>query len=486
LAQLRLQLFDTEQGLERMVEATQTLAPQMNQLPGGLRDALAASLVALQGALARLGVPEPMAALERTRVTLIEEARHARDDLEAVKPELLRIGIGGAQVANAMRAVNKLVEQSRAPAGAADQPASPSAPAQAAPKPAQPPGLHPTTTLGLQAVLAAGLAMLICGLLHLDHPNWTYWTAFIVVAGSVGESLRKLGFRVVGTVLGALIGTLLAVILPPNTLLVFGLITLLVFGLMMLFLFAALYTRVINYAWMVFWIVLFVALMYKLEGTPPAVVLIERPLNTLIGAVVAALVVWYVFPIRAGERFRQALAQYVTALDGYLAALGSAANQPAGLEAVELQLSSAYEGMAQTFPAVALEYNPLAQARGPLTAQTTVVTALQHDALRLADTVTEDEGAVDEGAIRFLQSGQAIIHANIDSLKQVLNHQPAQPFRPLADGVEPVHALPALAGAASPRRAEQMQAISYLGRINQSVIALAEEFGAQPTRRSGS
>jgi uncharacterized membrane protein YccC len=474
LAQVRLQLFDTEQGLQRMVEATQTLAPQMNQLPGGLRDALAASLAALKDALARLGAPEPMAALERTRATLVEEARHARDDLEAVKPELLRIGIGGAQVVRAMQAVHELVEQSRAPAGAAGQPAPPSAPAQAAPRSAQPPGLHPTTMLGLQAVLAAGLGMLICGLLHLDHPNWTYWTAFIVVAGSVGESLRKLGYRVVGTVVGALVGTLLAVILPPNTLLVFG--------LMMVFLFMALYTRVINYAWTVFWIVLFVAVMYELGGTPPMVVLIQRPLNTLIGAVVAALVVWYVFPIRAGDRFRKALAQYVTALDGYLAVLGGAngANQPAGRAAAEMQLSSAYEGMTQTFPAVAMEYSPFAQARSPLTAQTTVVNAIQHDALRLADTMTGDGGAMDDGVLRLLQWGQPLIHANIESLKQVLNQQPSQPFHPWADNAQALDGRPALDGVASLRRSEHVQLLSYLSRINHSIVELGEEFAATP------
>jgi uncharacterized membrane protein YccC len=88
--------------------------------------------------------------------------------------------------------------------------------------------------------LATVTAMVVIVGLGLDKPYWAFWTAYIVIAGSTGESLRKIIYRVAGATLGALCLVL------------------------------AVYTRVINYAWMVFWITTFVALMYSLEGVPPA------------------------------------------------------------------------------------------------------------------------------------------------------------------------------------------------------------------------
>ena len=58
--------------------------------------------------------------------------------------------------------------------------------------------VHPTTVLGIQAVVATGLAMLAARLLNVDHSNWVFWTAFAVIAGSTGESLRKMMLRVAG------------------------------------------------------------------------------------------------------------------------------------------------------------------------------------------------------------------------------------------------------------------------------------------------
>ena len=67
-------------------------------------------------------------------------------------------------------------------------------------------GLHPTTILGLQAVLAAGLAMLAATLLRMDTPAMVFWTAFVVIAGSTGESLRRITMRVAGVIGGTAIG----------------------------------------------------------------------------------------------------------------------------------------------------------------------------------------------------------------------------------------------------------------------------------------
>jgi uncharacterized membrane protein YccC len=43
----------------------------------------------------------------------------------------------------------------------------------------------------------------------------------------------------------------------------------------------------------------------------------SRPLETLIGAVIGAMVALYVLPVRVRDRFRMVLIQFLSAIDGY-------------------------------------------------------------------------------------------------------------------------------------------------------------------------
>ena len=108
----------------------------------------------------------------------------------------LRLVSGSVQVAQSAGQVRKLAADQEAGGQPAEAPAG--AGAKAPSRPAPPPvrlfgnlHLHPTTVLGLQAVVATGLAMLVARLLNVDHSNWVFWTAFVVIAGSTGESLAQ-------------------------------------------------------------------------------------------------------------------------------------------------------------------------------------------------------------------------------------------------------------------------------------------------------
>ena len=172
--------------------------------------------------------------------------------------------------------------------------------------------LHPTTVLGLQAVLATGLAMLLARLLQVDHANWVFWTAFAVIAGSSGESLRKMTMRVLGTVGGVAIGVGLALLTPDDTLLVVAVATACVF--------LTIYYLPVSYPKMVFWLNIGFVMVYTRLGAQEFDLLINRPYATLLGAVVAAGVVLFVFPIHIGDRFKVAATQFLGAVDGYVAA----------------------------------------------------------------------------------------------------------------------------------------------------------------------
>ncbi len=184
--------------------------------------------------------------------------------------------------------------------------------------------LHPTTILGLQAVLAAGLAMLAATLLRMDTPTMVFWTAFVVIAGSTGESLRRITMRVAGVIGGTAIGVALAVLLPDNLILTALCVTACIFF--------AVYILTISYAWMVFWLNIATLLIITSIGGGALHLLVARPVSTLLGAATAALVVMFILPIRVQERFKAALAEFIKAVDeyieGYVASL--TASTPAG------------------------------------------------------------------------------------------------------------------------------------------------------------
>jgi uncharacterized membrane protein YccC len=229
--------------------------------------------------------------------------------------------------------------------------------------------------------------------------------------------------------------------------------------------------------------------MYSLEGVPPATLLILRPVNTLIGGAVAALVVLYVFPLREGLKFRKALGQFLMATDQYLAALTGSlkqAVQPEALGAATLQANDAFEAVAKTFPAVAMEYNPLSRAESPATAQATAVTALRSDVKDFAEVIANDTNPINQDQATAIQAAQTTIHDNIESLKRVLGGHPAPSFHTLAEQGSPVDALGspsadaggADAGGAHAQPNAGLRAMVHLSHINQTVIELGEEFRA--------
>ena len=239
--------------------------------------------------------------------------------------------------------------------------------------------LHPTTVLGLQAVLATGLAMLLARLLQVDHANWVFWTAFAVIAGSSGESLRKMTMRVLGTVGGVAIGVGLALLTPDDTLLVAAVATACVF--------LTIYYLPVSYPKMVFWLNIGFVMVYTRLGAQEFDLLINRPYATLLGALVAAGVVLFVFPVHIGDRFKVAATQFLGAVDEYVTAfvaLKSDGGDAQLLDPAQARVLAAYTQLEQTLPSVAFENFPFVQADSPLTQQGTQLAALEAEVGRLA------------------------------------------------------------------------------------------------------
>ena len=78
------------------------------------------------------------------------------------------------------------------------------------------PSAGPPLLFGLRLWAAVCLALYVVFWLELDSPFWAGTTAAIVCQPSLGASLRKASFRVIGTLIGAVAIVLLTVSFPQS------------------------------------------------------------------------------------------------------------------------------------------------------------------------------------------------------------------------------------------------------------------------------
>jgi uncharacterized membrane protein YccC len=184
--------------------------------------------------------------------------------------------------------------------------------------------------------------------------------------------------------------------------------------------FLTIYASPISYPQMVFWLNLGFVMVYTLLGAQEMDLLFVRPFATLLGALVAALVVVFVFPIRTVDRFKAAMARFLGALDGYVAAFVATMTNGEGaqpLDAAQAMVAATYAQVEQTLPGMAYEHNPLLQAQSPLTQQATRITALEAEVTWLAYAAAGETNLTDDtGGAALLHTVQARIHYDIQAI----------------------------------------------------------------------
>src|SRR5580704_17298437 len=74
----------------------------------------------------------------------------------------------------------------------------------------------PALLFGLRVWAAVSLALYIAFWLELDNAYWAGTSAAIVCQPSLGASLRKASFRLIGTVIGAVAIVILTACFPQN------------------------------------------------------------------------------------------------------------------------------------------------------------------------------------------------------------------------------------------------------------------------------
>ncbi|WP_102303196.1 FUSC family protein [Dyella sp. AD56] len=182
------------------------------------------------------------------------------------------------------------------------------APSTAAPVP--PSSMRPTasTRMAIQMVVALALSFVVGYLCFAERWAWIVLTTVIVNIGNRGrlDVAYKSGLRV----LGAAAGTVMAMSLsfhaagdPVAT------------GLWILAaLFFGVWLRPLGYAWWALFVTLALALLQSLQPVPPSLLLWQRLVEIVIGAVIGLASAWFVLPVRSSDVLRRRLADALAAM----------------------------------------------------------------------------------------------------------------------------------------------------------------------------
>jgi hypothetical protein len=487
LNRLQEEMFKAERGLELLIEAAGKLSSQLDEVPDDALQILMDSLEMLEDVLWDVASGKGQAQLTEIGDKLKSQLKSSLEEkpTEEWVYSLLRIGIASQQLTQSVAGIQTIeIAWNESQIDESPKKTSSGLKSQLFNNSSKKPrfSLHPTTILGFQAVLATGLAMLAAYLLNFDHPNLVYWTAFVIIAGSTGESLRRMTMRVIGVIAGTLIGVSLAVVLPNNVSLIAVLVTLCIF--------MTVYSITISYIWMVFWLNIAMLLVITTLGGSALELVVLRPVSTLLGAVIAALVVVFVLPIHVQNRFMAALSEFLRVVDHYTETYVSMlvdASMTGDLRAEELVIDASFKKLEVNLPAVTYEYNPLSRAQSRLGDQATTLAVLKSYVNHLNDDVSVQPGVLagNEYAV-LIQTIQSQIHENVNALNNYLAQKQAKEVasNPIDDQFKIETAVDdILISDTVSLDAVGNRAVYHLARINDTILQVASGLRAQAASR---
>ncbi|RDV45326.1 hypothetical protein DOE76_08695 [Leifsonia sp. ku-ls] len=178
--------------------------------------------------------------------------------------------------------------------------------------------LPASTRMALQMAVALAAAFLVGWAVFPDHVMWVVLTAFLVCSGNRGRAdvLHKSGLRVLGA-LGGTLGAVAIVALVPKASGPGAVVAI------FLALFAGTWLRTLSYAYWAAAVTLALTLLQELTGVATvageAVMLAERLLAIVAGAVLGVAASWFVLPVRSVDVLRRRLSEVLTALGAALA-----------------------------------------------------------------------------------------------------------------------------------------------------------------------
>lgn len=202
--------------------------------------------------------------------------------------------VGAAAAMQRLLVLRAGLEEEQAP----DQYGQPTAPQLARGR------LSPATRLALQGVTGVAMATALDLGFAMEHGYWATVTVFLILSGSLGETLLRAQKRAMGTALGVVLALSYIWLIGPAGDLVLGVLAALALGLVVATMMRFWATAAIGIGFMV------VSALHLVEGLPIDAML-ARIYETLIGAAIGMLVARFVLPLHLGRSLEREMGTWL-------------------------------------------------------------------------------------------------------------------------------------------------------------------------------
>lgn len=334
-------------------------------------------------------------------------------------------------------------------------------------EPTDAPRMNAYTRAAIQVAVATSAAMFVGDLISPNRWYWAVLTAFLVFSGVTtrGELLTKAGNRMVGTVIGVVGGVLLAAAVGDQPIVAMALIVVCVFF--------AFWLVAINYALLVFFMTVLLALLYGLLGEFSIGVLEVRIYETAAGAAMGAIAAFLVLPVRTRSTVVEKVEEYLTQMSGLIDASVESVLVPGNnpdLVTISRALDTALQDALTA--AKPLSLGPTTRVRRSTRRLLLVLQVSGRAAHALARagvaaTRAEPETAPSEETAEALRDAAALVHSHLGLVVQMVAGETFERAERNADSpvLDVLIAAPDASGALR-------SAIRALSKLNRSILEL--------------
>ncbi|MDN5894627.1 MAG: FUSC family protein [Nocardioides sp.] len=323
------------------------------------------------------------------------------------------------------------------------------------------------TRAAIQVAVATSAAMVLGDLISPNRWYWAVMAAFLVFNGVTtrGELLTKAGHRILGTVAGVVGGVLLAAAVGNQPVVQLALIVVCVFF--------AFWLVAINYALLVFFITVLLALLYGLLGQFSIGVLELRIYETAAGAAMGTIAAFVILPVRTRSTVVEKVEDYLTQMRELIDASVESVLMPgSNTDLVTLSRAldtSLQDAVTATKP---LSLGPTTRGRRStrrllLVLQVSARAAHALARAGVAATRAEPDTAPTEQTAEALREAAALVHKHLGLVGQMVAGQAFEHPERSADS--PVLDVMTTAPHAS---APLRSAIRALSKLNRSIMEL--------------
>jgi uncharacterized membrane protein YgaE (UPF0421/DUF939 family) len=334
-------------------------------------------------------------------------------------------------------------------------------------------GIKPTTKKAYQALVAGIISIFVGHIISPSQPYWIVLTAFIVLLGteSVGRTYIKGFQRSVGTIIGAILGFGLAKLVSGHSVLEVILLFLVVFF--------AFYLFSVSYTLMSLFITLLIAFVYDiLLGGISLSLLGARVIDTVAGAVIALGASAMILPKKTKDMVADSFEAYLSILNSYVTDYVRSFIENISVKALadntfDLdQKLQAIKDQAQS-----LLQRPGAHSNSGLVRSITIFTAINYFAKHLVASSYKKNFDYPEELLEDFKEIEEKLGHNIDELcKLIKGTKGTSTVYNLSKERE---ILERLAPSRSESHRDLIHHLYYVWRINQSIVLLSTELGAE-------